>query len=114
MAASKADILALAKAGFSAKQIATILNEKLDGDSPAPAPAPVPQPEPKPAPENKDENKGENKGESNNDNMIQMMNQKFDQMIQLMQAQNLANSQQPKQESVDDIIASIINPKGSE
>lgn len=106
MAANKADILALAKAGFSAKQIATILNEKLDGDSPAPVPQPVPQPEP--------ENKSENKSENLNDNAIQMMNQKFDQMIQLMQAQNLANSQQPKQESVDDIIASIINPKGSE
>lgn len=106
MPASKAEILALAKAGFNAKQIATILNEDLNGDKPAP----VPQPKPEPEPENKDENKGEN----NSDNMIQMMNQKFDQMIQLMQAQNLANSQQPKQESVDDIIASIINPKGSE
>ena len=106
MAVNKADVLALAKAGFNAKQIATILNEKLDGDSPAPVPQPVPQPEP--------ENKSENKSENVNDNAIQLMNQKFDQMIQLMQAQNLANSQQPKQESVDDIIASIINPKGSE
>lgn len=106
MAANKADVLALAKAGFNAKQIATILNEKLDGDSPVPVPQPVPQPE--------TENKGESKNENANDNAIQMMNQKFDQMIQLMQAQNLANSQQPKQESVDDIIASIINPKGSE
>ena len=106
MAAKTADILALAKAGFNAKQIATILNEKLDVDSPAPVPQPVPQPEPKPEAENKSENVSEN--------AIQMMNQKFDQMIQLMQAQNLANSQQPKQESVDDIIASIINPKGSE
>ena len=106
MAANKADILALAKAGFNAKQIATILNEKLDTDLPAPVPQPMPQPEPKPEPENKSENV--------NDNAIQLMNQKFDQMIQLMQAQNLVNSQQPKQESVDDIIASIINPKGSE
>lgn len=106
MPANKADILALAKAGFSAKQIATILNDDLNGDSPAPAPQPVPQPEP--------ENKSENKNENVNDNAFQLMNQKFDQMIQLMQAQNLANSQQPKQESVDDIIASIINPKGSE
>lgn len=106
MAVNKADVLALAKAGFNAKQIATILNEKLDVDSPAPVPQPVPQPEP--------ENKSENKSENVNDNAIQLMNQKFDQMIQLMQAQNLANSQQPKQESVDDIIASIINPKGSE
>ena len=106
MAVNKADVLALAKAGFNAKQIATILNEKLDGDSPAPVPQPVPQPEP--------ENKSENKNENVNDNAIQLINQKFDQMIQLMQAQNLANSQQPKQESVDDIIASIINPKGSE
>ena len=106
MAVNKADVLALAKAGFNAKQIATILNENLDGGSPAPVPQPVPQPEP--------ENKSENKSENVNDNAIQLMNQKFDQMIQLMQAQNLANSQQPKQESVDDIIASIINPKGSE
>ena len=106
MAVNKADVLALAKAGFNAKQIATILNENLDGGSPAPVPQPAPQPEP--------ENKGENKSENVSDNAIQMMNQKFDQMIQLMQAQNLANSQQPKQESVDDIIASIINPKGSE
>ena len=106
MAVNKADVLALAKAGFNAKQIATILNEKLDVDSPAPVPQPVPQPEP--------ENKSENKNENVNDNAIQLINQKFDQMIQLMQAQNLANSQQPKQESVDDIIASIINPKGSE
>ena len=106
MPASKSDILALAKAGFNAKQIAVLLNDNLELDSPAPAPQPVPQPEP--------ENKSENKNENTNDNAIQLMNQKFDQMIQLMQAQNLANSQQPKQESVDDIIASIINPKGSE
>lgn len=108
MPANKSDILALAKAGFSAKQIATILNDDLTGDLPAPAPAPqpVPQPEPKPEPEIKNDN--------TSDNAIQLMNQKFDKMIQLMQMQNLANSQQPKQESVDDIIASIINPKGSE
>ena len=104
MAANKADILALAKAGFSARQIAILLNDDLNLDSPKPQP--VPQPEP--------ENKSENKIENANENAIQLMNQKFDQMIQLMQAQNLANSQQPKQESVDDIIASIINPKGSE
>ena len=110
MPANKNDILALAKAGFNARQIATILNEDLrevlPGEKPVPAPQPVPQPEP--------ENKSENKIENANENAIQLMNQKFDQMIQLMQAQNLANSQQPKQESVDDIIASIINPKGSE
>lgn len=106
MAANKTDILALAKAGFTAKQIAVLLNEDLNLNLPAPSPQPKPEPEP--------ENKSENKSENASDNAIQMMNQKFDQMIQLMQAQNLANSQQPKQESVDDIIASIINPKGSE
>ena len=110
MPANKADILALAKAGFSAKQIATILNEDLRDVLPGEKPVPVPQPKP----EHEPENKGENKSENVSENAIQMMNHKFDQMIQLMQAQNLANSQQPKQESVDDIIASIINPKGSE
>ena len=110
MPANKNDILALAKAGFNAKQIATILNEDLNGNLPLPSPSPVPQPEPKHEPEPEPENKSG----ITSDNAIQLMNQKFDQMIQLMQAQNLANSQQPKQESVDDIIASIINPKGSE
>ncbi len=108
MAASKADILTLAKAGFSAKQIATILNENLkenlDGEPPVPTPVPVPKPEGK--------SESKNESENNNENAFQLMNQKFDQMIQLMQAQNLMNSQQPKQETIEDIMASIIDPNG--
>lgn len=120
MAASNADILTLAKAGFNARQIAVILGEtdnkneaehvltpdaktlaeNLKGASPSPTPDP------------KADAKADAKDENNNNDLIEAMNAKFDQMIQLMQAQNLKDSQQPKQESVDDIIAEIINPKG--
>ena len=71
------DIVALAKAGFTAEQIAQL--------SIAPAPAPV-------------------------DNSAALLS-KMDQFMQMFQNSNIMGSNQPKPLTVDDVIASIINPK---
>lgn len=108
------DIVALAKSGFTAEQIAKLAahesrHEKgsaqeqekepekanVNVPSPVPTPAPVPVPTPAPVP-----------------NPVQMdaTAQKLDSILALMQEQNLRNAVMPKQETAEDIIASIINP----
>lgn len=75
------DIKLLAKAGFTAAQIGALASVK----TPAPAPAAEP---PKPT-EPVDETA---------------------KLIAALQANNLIQAEQPKTETVDDILASIINP----
>lgn len=99
------DILALTKAGFTKDDIV-----KLAASDPAPAQAPA-QAEPAktdPAPE-----KTETKADSNAD-VIKAITDSMDALGQKMEYTikqfNLQNAEQKKPESVDDIIASIINP----
>ena len=99
MARNVDDILTLARAGFNAKQIAVLLQD----NEPAPAPAPVPAPAPAPAP-----------APETAENKVDPVAQRLDDIMKLMQSSNILGSQQPKQESVDDVIASIINPNGGE
>lgn len=93
------DIIALAKAGFNSEQITKLISAE-NPVPPAPVPpAPTPVKEqPAPAPQN------------DNGNM-DSVTAKLDSILTLMRGSNILNSQQPKPETMDDIIASIINPK---
>lgn len=98
MAYTAADILTLARAGFNAKQISVLLKEPdanpapVPAPVPAPAPAPVPAPVPAPTP------------------APDPVAQRLDDILKLIQSSNIANSTQPKEATVDDIVADIINP----
>jgi len=98
------DIITLAKAGFSSDQITKLLSAQNPAKPAAPAPAPAPNPtpvtNPTPAP-------ATNPPPSSQD----AVTAKLDSILNLMQSSNILNSQQPKAETMDDIIASIINPK---
>lgn len=95
------DVIALAKAGFTAEQIGQLMKANTNPPEPAPepvpepVPAPVPAPAPTPAP-----------APIPDDNV----SQKIDFLTQLIQNSNVINSNQPKPETVDDIIANIISP----
>ena len=82
------DVIALANAGFTKDQIAKIATSI---NAPAPAPAPVPAPAP---------------ASSGVDDILKELGIIKD----TMQANALLGAQQPKPETTDDILASIINP----
>lgn len=87
------DIIALAKAGFDANSIAKLAALPAV-QLPAPAPAPAPAP---------GAMAGTVTGAVTGDLLESMLNQ-------MQQRANLAAAQQPPAESVDSILASIINP----
>ena len=112
MAYSAEDILTLARAGFNAKQIGVLLKDEKSlhqlpraepvpapepAPTPAPAPAPTPAPTPAPAPAQEQDN---------------AVAQRLDDIMKLIQSSNIVNSQQPKEPTIDDIVAEIISPKG--
>ena len=89
------DILTLAKAGFTAQQIAALsmvgtakAPEPVPDPAPAPEPAPTPAPAPEPAP----------------------VPATADDVLKAMQQMMLLQTQQPKQPTAEDILAEIINP----
>lgn len=98
-----ADVIALAKAGFTAEQIGQLMKTNMNppepapvpepAPEPAPAPAPVPEPAPAPAPDSENQ-----------------VVQRLDALTALLQSSNILKSQQPHVETVDDIIANIISP----
>lgn len=105
------DILILAKAGFTAEQIAALTNEAAPAapEQPAasaqPAPAAPAAPAPAPAqelPRPSDPNEG-----------YKQMMDAISELSSTIKASNIMGSSQPAQQSVDDILASIINPRGS-
>ena len=49
-------------------------------------------------------------GEQKTDPVNTTLEQKFDMLMEKLEASNFMNANQPKEETVDDIIASIINP----
>lgn len=99
------DIILLVKAGFTRDQIAAMQIPKQEPSaSPAP-PEPPTQQEPPAPPAQQEPPAPAGMAE-----LTQLMVSEFSKLNAAITASNLAQAQQPKQESVDDIIASIINP----
>ena len=105
MAYTADDILTLARAGFNAKQISVLLKDEKPAPAPTPAPAPVPAPAPAPAPTPAPAPAPA----PEQDNVVA---QRLDDIMKLIQSSNIVNSQQPKVPTVEDVVAEIINPKG--
>ena len=95
------DIILLVKAGYTRDQIAA-----MQAPAPTPAPAPAePAPEPTPAPADPEPPKPQGI-----EDLSQMLAVEFAKLNDAIVKANLQQAQQPPQESVDDILASIINP----
>jgi hypothetical protein len=105
------DILTLAKAGFNAAQITAMATAVTPAPTPTPAPAPAPAPTPTPAPtpEPAPAPAPTPAPTPNNADLTAVLNQ-LGVMQTAMQSMALNGAQQPKPESTDDILASIINP----
>ena len=102
------DIILLVKAGYTRDQIAA-MQAPAPTPTPAPAqaptPAPAPAPEPTPAPAEPEPPKPQGI-----EDLSQMLAAEFAKLNDAIVKANLQQAQQPPQESVDDILASIINP----
>ena len=106
------DIILLVKAGYTRDQIAamqapapTPAQTPTPAPAPAPASAPEPAPEPTPAPAEPEPPKPQGI-----EDLSQMLAAEFAKLNDAIVKANLQQAQQPPQESVDDILASIINP----
>ena len=84
------EILTLAKAGFTAQQIAG-LSIVANQPTPAPTPAPTPTPTPTPSP-------------------IDPVLAELQKLTGLVQGSNIMNVNQPKVQTPEEILAEIINP----
>ena len=98
------DIILLVKAGYTRDQIAAMQAPPAPAEPPAP-PAPAEPPAP-PAPA---EPTAPPKPQGIED-LSQMLAAEFAKLNDAIVKANLQQAQQPPQESVDDILASIINP----
>ena len=102
------DIILLVKAGYTRDQIAAM---QAPAPTPAPAPAPTPSPAPAPAPEPAPAPaEPEPPKPQGIEDLSQMLAAEFAKLNDAIVKANLQQAQQPPQESVDDILASIINP----
>lgn len=79
------DVLALAKAGFTAQQISVMAKTVDPVEAPSPSPAPAPAPVTETGPDT-------------------------DAVLKQLRILGIQQSTQPPRETVDDILASIINP----
>ena len=115
------DIILLVKAGYTRDQIAAMqapaptpapapapapTPAPAPAPAPTPAPAPVPAPTPAPAPADPQAQPKPQGIEG----LSQMLAAEFAKLNEAIVRANLQQAQQPAQESVDDILASIINP----
>ena len=99
MAFSNEDILTLAKAGFTAQQIAALnIVEKAPAPAPAPEPEPEPAPSPAPAPDPAPA--------STMDEILKSVQG----LTQTFQNGFIMGAQQPKPVTAEEILANIINP----
>lgn len=98
------DIVALAKAGYTAEQISKMAALEANPD-----PRPVSEPAPEPAPEPQNPPAQDPKP----DPMEAMLTQ-LSQLTAAIQANGILGSTQPKQPTADDILASIIAPPRKE
>lgn len=104
------DIILLVKAGYTRDQIAA-----MQTPAPAPVPTPAPAPEPTPAPTPVPEpapapTPAPTPAVQGIDDLSKMLATEFAKLNDAIVKANLQQAQQPPQESVDDILASIINP----
>ena len=114
MAFNNEDILALAKAGFTAQQIAA-LNTVQQAPAPQPEPAPAPQPEPQPAPAPAPQPEPQpapapapQPAPSTNDILAEISALHKDMQSALLQTSQQPNGGQPQ--TSEQILAQIINP----
>lgn len=87
------ELLELVRAGFTKEEIARITKAETKEEKPV----------------EKVEEKQE-QGEQKADPVTTTLEQKFDMLMEKLEASNFMGANQPKEETVDDIIASIINP----
>ena len=99
------DIILLVKAGYTRDQIAA-----MQAQAPAPKPEPTPAPDPAPAPAPEPEPAPAPTKPQGSEDLSQMLAAEFAKLNDAIVKANLQQAQQPPQESVDDILASIINP----
>lgn len=105
MALKPSDILALSKAGYNSAQIALIA-QGIQAEAAAPAPAEKPDPAPAPAPAEKPDPAPAPAPAPTYDGIMAELQK----ISGAMFAGNIANSQQPAQQTPEDIIAAIIRP----
>ena len=98
MSFNNEDILTLAKAGFTAQQIAAL--NTIGAPAPAPAPAPEPAPAPAPAPEPAPA------PAATMDEILKSVQG----LTQTFQNGFIMGAQQPKPVTAEEILANIINP----
>ena len=115
------DIILLVKAGYTRDQIAAMqapaptpapapAPAPAPSPDPAPAPTPAPAPAPAPAPTPDPAPAPEPPKPQGLEDLSQMLSAEFAKLNDAIVKANLQQAQQPPQESVDDILASIINP----
>ena len=106
---NKEEILILAKAGFTAQQIAALNTVGVAAPAPAPEPAPAPAPEPAPAPAPAPtvpfNPVALPQGATIDDVLASVQG-----LTQVVQSNALLSTQQPKPVTAEDILAEIINP----
>lgn len=93
------DVLALVNAGFTKDEIARMFSAEKSYENE--------QKHEEQKPEKEEEQKPEQKPENN----LSSLEAKFDKFMEIMTQNNFLGANQPKEETVDDIIANIINPK---
>ena len=107
MSFSNEDILTLAKAGFTAQQIAALnIVEK----APAPAPVPEPQPAPAPAPEPEPAPAPAPTPDPAPASTMDEILKSVQGLTQTFQNGFIMGAQQPKPVTAEEILANIINP----
>ena len=101
------DIILLVKAGYTRDQIAAM---QAPAPTPAPEPAPEPTPAPAPAPTPAPAEPPAPPKPQGIEDLSQMLAAEFAKLNDAIVKANLQQAQQPPQESVDGLLASIINP----
>ena len=88
------ELLELVRAGFTKDEIAQLAKAETK-------PAEKKEPEPEKKPE---------QGKPETDPVTTTLEQNFDKLMEKLEASNFMGANQPEEETVDDIIAKIINP----
>ena len=109
MAFNNEDILTLAKAGFTAQQIAALntVQQATQAPAPQPEPAPATQPEPQPATQPEPQ-QAPQPAPSTNDILAEISALHKDMQSALLQTSQQPNGGQPQ--TSEQILAQIINP----